>query len=200
MPSLQIAIKQNRETIFQDGPRNESQTRYSLVDRILCGAGRRIHDLDDVQTEIQTYYKIDGGYKYVDYFLGTDKYPVIIEAKGFDGHVEESCVRNLKDNDLEQLYDYVRFGLRLRSGYSILTDGNQWEVYNNKLWKAPNSRGPKLWRKSKLDFVCLICNPVDQSAKTLHKYLKPRRRRRRQAKQFHETPMGRRDGQLALPV
>ena len=195
MRSLQIAIKQNRATILRDGPRNESQTRYSLVDRILCAAGRRIHDLDDVQTEIQTYYKIGENYGFVDYFLGTGNYPVVIEAKGFDGHVDERCDRNLKDADLEQLYDYVRFGLKLRKGYSILTDGNQWEVHNNRFWKSPNSRGPKLWRKSNLDFVCLICDRVDQSAKTLHKYLKPRHRRRQQPKR---TPIGQQDRQLAL--
>ena len=111
------AINEHEETLSKD----ETRTRYVLIDPILRALGWDVSYLQDVEAEYVTLER-----KKVDYaLLGSNKAPlVLVEAKRLnEPHVSKN---------ISQLLMYcVEAGVR----YGVLTDGNQWEMYDTSTVK-----------------------------------------------------------------
>ena len=95
---------------------SETRTGRTLIDPMLQALGWDTGDSSQVISE----YNI--GSERVDYALiGTDQKPVaIVEAKALN--------KPLDGRPLKQLGDYAK---NIRRGFSVLTDGNKWELYDN---------------------------------------------------------------------
>ena len=90
--------------------------RYTLIDPILRALGWDVSDLQDVVVEYPTLDR-----KKVDYaLLSSDDVPlVLVEAK----RLSESHT----SKNVSQLLTYC---LEAGARYGVLTDGNQWEMYD----------------------------------------------------------------------
>ena len=95
---------------------NEMKTRYTLIDPILRALGWDVSDLHVVEVEYGTLEK-----KRVDYaLLSSDRKPLIlVEAKKLN--------KSHTSQDVSQLLSYC---MEAGARYGVLTDGNDWEVYD----------------------------------------------------------------------
>ena len=100
--------------------KSEALTRYALIDPLLRELGWDTSDPALVMPE----YNVDG--KRADYaLLEGDKVVVFLEAKRLDDPLP---------NHRDQVTNYANnLGIR----YPVLTNGNQWEVYDNSKLLAP---------------------------------------------------------------
>ena len=106
---LQDRIERQRDYLS----RHETRTRQVLIDPLLRELGWDVSDPDAVQLE----YRV--GQQWADYVLVSDSHPVaVIEAKKLGS--------NLEDDEIMQVLNYAN-----RDGidYMIVTDGDQWEMY-----------------------------------------------------------------------
>lgn len=116
---LYKAIAQVRVAIDQHEPKlakSETRTRYVLIDPILRALGWDVSNLEEVEVERDTVER-----KKVDYaLLSSEQVPlVLVEAKRLNApHASKN---------ISQLLMYC---LEVGAQYGVLTDGNQWEMYD----------------------------------------------------------------------
>ena len=106
---LQDMIETHRSYLSK----HETRTRQVLIDPLLRELGWDVSDPEAVQLE----YRV--GQQWADYTLMSDRQPVaVIEAKKLGS--------NLEDDEIMQVLNYAN-----RDGidYMIVTDGDQWEMY-----------------------------------------------------------------------
>ena len=121
---LTDAITKVRAAITKYEPKlskDETKTRYLLIDPILRALGWDVSILEDVEVE---YITLES--KRVDYaLLSSDQDPlVLVEAKRLNEPHESK--------NLSQLLMYcVEAGVR----YGVLTDGNEWQMYDTSAVK-----------------------------------------------------------------
>lgn len=116
---LYEVIERVRDAITQHESKlekNEIRTRYVLIDPILRALGWDVSNPHEVEVEYDTIEK-----KKVDYaLLGAEQDPlVLIEAKRL--HAAQVS------KNTSQLLMYC---LEVGAQYGVLTDGNQWEMYD----------------------------------------------------------------------
>ncbi len=116
LDDLQGIIKKLQDRITMDHDylsKHETRTRQVLIDPLLRELGWDVSDPAAVQLE----YRV--GQQWADYALMSDSQPVaVIEAKRLG--------RGLEDDEIMQVLNYAN-----RDGidYMIVTDGDQWEMY-----------------------------------------------------------------------
>ena len=107
----------------------EDHTRYGVIDPIIRALGRDTGDPKECHPEYPRPYR-EGR---VDYALfGTPD----VESIGNysvppDVVIESKALREpLDDEEISQLQGYVEASRRMRNGVAVLTNGNEWCVYN----------------------------------------------------------------------
>lgn len=140
--TVRAAIDQYGEKLSKD----ETTTRYILIDPILRALGWDVSTLADVEVEYHTLAS-----KKVDYaLLSSDRAPlVLVEAKRLhQPHVSKN---------LSQLLMYcVEAGVR----YGVLTDGNEWQMYDT-------SQVSKPLEKKRVMYVVLTSHQPAEAARCL---------------------------------
>ncbi len=162
---------------------NETQTRYSLIDPVLCALGWDVADPDCVNVEVEVDFHL-GAFTWADYVLyrGKSNNNIgVVEAKKYKSlrefgcnlkrSLKDPCFKHFKEDERKQLYSLTRSGFRVSRGRAILTDGIRWEIYDPRFWKPGQNWSKKLRDRSMLASVCLIRNQGVVS-KTLYRYLR----------------------------
>ena len=105
------------QAYLSGGPGAEARTRTFLIDQLLRSVGWEVLDPNQVQLEYRLSTR-----KRVDYVLQTSDTPqVIVEAK--------SLGIDQKQDALNQLYDYMDDETLSTVNIGVLTDGDEWHVY-----------------------------------------------------------------------
>ena len=193
--NLRKIIRECQERLEELPPKNESQTRYTVIDPILRALGYDTEDLRIVRTEVFSPYKVprEGKRRIADYTLwGREGVRGIIEAKRFLQRVDiddEWDDDEWDDDDWEyyeedaepvfaleyrhrrQLYMMTRYGFKLSSGRAVLTNGNEWEIYEAGKWKKGFRLNENSLERSILARVSLLDDGVADCARTLLKFL-----------------------------
>ena len=114
---VRAVISEYEEKLSTD----ETKTRYVLIDPMLRALGWDVSCLDDVDVEYKTLAR-----KKVDYALLSDNNTplVLVEAKRLN-----------QPHDSKNLSQLLMYCLEAGAQYGVLTDGNNWDVYDTSKTK-----------------------------------------------------------------
>ena len=136
---IEAALKIVRPLAYRLEGQNpdEAKTRKQLIDPILGALRWDVDNLEQVVTD-PNYYIAGGGYP--DYALfrsKTAQKPVVVPVEA----------KRLKISNLHRYYKQLRGyakGLESRAGYGVVTDGDQWRIFN---WNNGQRYGGNLAHK-----------------------------------------------------
>ena len=164
---IEQAIEAVRDGRPRRGTPRERRTKVRFTDPMLEALGwRSDYGPGHVVREYRTNKR---NRRRVDYAL----LPAQDDAEGSTGPlavIEAKRWGTNLPNHERQLLNYVR-GLRLRTGYGVLTDGNHWLIYD-LAERDPDSRSLARFREARIADFSILSSPTEecvQHLKLLHR-------------------------------